>query len=114
MAKSIPSTNGHPAKPAPGNKSEAIRELLTANPKLGSKEIIATLAEKGLKVAPSLIYMVKSKLNKGQRKAKRERVSAAAGATVKNPVEVILRVKDLARELGGYKSLKQLVDLLAE
>ena len=32
----------------------------------------------------------------------------------KNPVEVVLRVKDLAREVGGIKNLKMLVDLLAE
>ena len=96
------------------NRSQAIREVLTANPTIGSKDLIAQLAAKGVKVAPSLVYMVKSKLNKDQRKAKRARVTAAAGVTVKNPVEIIRGVKELARELGGYKSLKQLVDLLAE
>lgn len=113
MAKSTP-TNGQAAKPAT-NKSDAIRELLSSNPKLGSKDIIATLGEKGLKVAPSLIYFVKSKLKQAKKQAKREKVAASTGLTAaKNPVEVVIRVKDLARELGGYKSLKQLVDLLAE
>jgi hypothetical protein len=32
----------------------------------------------------------------------------------KHPVELVLRVKDLAREVGGIRYLKQLVDLLAE
>jgi hypothetical protein len=96
------------------NKSQAIRDVLTVNPSIGSKDLISQLAEKGVKVAPSLVYMVKSKLNKGKRKAKRERVASVAGATVKNPVEVIIRVKDLARDLGGYKNLKKLVDLMAE
>ncbi|HVK13193.1 MAG TPA: hypothetical protein VM597_30855 [Gemmataceae bacterium] len=96
------------------NKSQAIRDVLTGNPAIKSKDLIGQLAGKGIKVAPSLVYMVKSKLNKGRRKARRDRASAAAGAAVKNPVEVILRVKDLARELGGYRNLKQLVDLLAE
>ena len=109
MAKKAPSADGQPV-----NKSQAIRDVLTANPTIGSKDLIAQLAEKGVKVAPSLVYMVKSKLNKGQRRAKRERVSAAAGARSRIPVEVIIRVKNLARELGGYKNLKQLVDLLAE
>jgi hypothetical protein len=95
------------------NKSQAIRDVLTGNPTIKSKDLIGQLAEKGIKVAPSLVYMVKSKLNKGRRRAKRERASAAAGVTVKNPVEVIIRVKDLAQELGGYKNLKMLVDLLA-
>jgi len=31
-----------------------------------------------------------------------------------NPVELVLRVKDMAREVGGIRNLKQLVDLLAE
>jgi hypothetical protein len=31
-----------------------------------------------------------------------------------NPVEVILRVKDLARDVGGIKNFKMLVDLLAD
>ena len=31
-----------------------------------------------------------------------------------NPVELVLRVKDLAREVGGIKNLKLLVDLLAD
>jgi hypothetical protein len=100
--------------PPPANKSQAIRDLLAAEPTLGSKEVVARLAAGGIKVAPSLIYMMKSKLKKGRRRARRERVSAAAGATVQNPVEVIVRVKTLARELGGYKNLKLLVDLLAE
>jgi len=31
-----------------------------------------------------------------------------------NPVELILKVKELARDAGGIGSLKQLVDVLAE
>ncbi len=96
------------------NKSQAIRDVLAGNPAIKSKDLIDQLAETGIKVAPSLVYMVKSKLNKGRKKAKRARVSAAAGATVQNPVEAIIRVKEIARELGGYKNLKMLVDLLAE
>ena len=34
--------------------------------------------------------------------------------TTKNPVELVLRVKDIAREVGGIANLKKLVDLLAE
>jgi hypothetical protein len=33
---------------------------------------------------------------------------------VSNPVEVVLKVKALAREIGGIRNLKQLVDALAE
>ena len=46
---------------------------------------------------------------------KREKAVAASGRTShSNPAEVVLRVKNLAREVGGIKNLKMLVDLLAE
>jgi hypothetical protein len=31
-----------------------------------------------------------------------------------NPVELVRKVKDMAREVGGIANLKKLVDLLAE
>jgi hypothetical protein len=98
-----------------GNKSDAIREHLAQFPKAKSSEIVAALAEKGIKVAPSLIYFVKSKQRQAKQRAKRDKVAASSRESgAANPVEVVLRVKDLARELGGIKNLKQLVDLLAE
>jgi hypothetical protein len=110
MAKSSASGNGNS-----GSKSEAIREELAQSPKASSKEIIARLAEKGLKVAPTLVYYVKSKQNHAMRREKRARVAAASRKTATtNPVELVLRVKDLAREVGGIGNLKMLVDLLAD
>ena len=103
------------AKKATVNKSDAIREYLSKSPKATSKEVVAALAEKGIKVAPSLIYFVKSKAIHARRKASRE--SAAEGlrsSGMMNPVELVMRLKDLARDMGGIKKLKQLVDLLAE
>lgn len=100
---------------APVNKSKAIREFLTADPKADSKTIIAQLAGKGVKVSPTMVYYVRSKMKHAKQKAKRERVaesSRQAGAA--NPVELVLRVKNLAQEVGGIAHLKQLVDLLAE
>ena len=105
MAKSEP----------PVNKSHHIREFFTANPKADSKTVIAGLAEKGVKVSPTMVYYVKSKLGQARRKAKRARVAESSGKLVAtNPVELVLRVKDLAHEVGGIHNLKQLVDLLAE
>lgn len=113
MAKSNP--NGKPADgPAP-SKSEAIREALAANPKATTKEIVAGLADRGIKVQPSLVYMVKSKQGRQRRRVKRERVRAASQRTeTGNPVELVRKVKDLADEAGGIRNLKLLVDLLAE
>src|SRR5262245_46147311 len=111
MAKSkATSGNGKPT-----NKSKAIREALTRNPQAGCKEIVGVLATKGLKVAPGLVYFVMSRQKLALRKAKRERAAKASqNSTAVNPVDLVLRVKDLARDVGGFRSLKQLVDMLAE
>jgi hypothetical protein len=99
----------------PGNRSQAIREAIAENPQAGSKEIVALLAKKGLKVSATLVYYVRSKENQQKRRQKHERIALASGATaVANPVHLVVRVKELAREVGGIRSLKQLVDLLAE
>jgi hypothetical protein len=97
------------------NKSEAIREALAEHPQAGPKDIVAGLAAKGIKVSPTLVYYIKSRAKHAKRQQKRARVAAAsAGTGTGNPVEVVLRVKDLAREVGGIGNLKMLVDLLAE
>jgi len=94
------------------NKSQAIRDALSENPKAGSKEIVARLAEKGIKVSSTLVYYIKSRARKVKRQQKR--VAAASMIRTGSAVEVVLRVKTLAREVGGIKQLKQLVDVLAE
>jgi hypothetical protein len=110
MAKKAASDSGTPI-----NKSQAIRDFLAGNPEADTKAVVAGLAEKGIRVAPTLVYFIRSKQRQAKRRAKRDRVSESSRQTgSKNPVEVILRVKDLAREVGGIKNLKLLVDLLAE
>jgi hypothetical protein len=97
------------------NKSQAVRDLFAEDPKMDSKTVIDRLAGKGVKVSPTMVYYVRSKMKQAKRKAKRDRVAASPQvASATNPVELVLRVKDLAREVGGIKHLKQLVDLLAE
>ncbi len=97
------------------NKSAAIRDMLAEHPTAGPKQIVALLADKGIKVTPTLVYYIKSKNNQAKRKQKRERVAETSRKTgTVNPVELILRVKALSREAGGIQSLKQLVDVLAE
>ncbi|MBA4186844.1 MAG: hypothetical protein C0467_02380 [Planctomycetaceae bacterium] len=97
------------------NKSEAVRGVFAKNPKATSREVISTLAESGIKVTPTMVYYVRSKQKQANRKVKRALVAESSRKTgAKNPVEVVIRVKDLAREVGGMQHLKQLVDLLAE
>ena len=97
------------------NKSQAIRDIFAENPKADTKSVIARLGEKGVKVSPTMVYYVRSKQQLARRKAKRARVAESSRKTgTPNPVELVLRVKDMAREVGGIRNLKQLVDLLAE
>ena len=58
---------------------------------------------------------MKSKAIHARRTASRE--CAAEGlrrSGMMTPVELVMRLKDLSRDVGGIKKLKQLVDLLAE
>jgi hypothetical protein len=76
---------------------------------------VALLAEKGIKVRPTLVYYIKSMLKKRQKKVRRQHVREASRQTeTRDPVELILKVKQLAREAGGISYLKQLVDILAK
>jgi hypothetical protein len=99
----------------PVNKSAAIRETISQNPHAQSKEIVSLLEKKGIKVRPTLVYYIKSKQGQQRRRQKRELVRVTSQKTgSSNPVELILKVKHLATEAGGIKSLKQLVDALAD
>jgi hypothetical protein len=110
MAKKAGSENGTPI-----NKSQAIRDYLAGNPTAGSKDVVAGLAEKGLKVTPALVYLIKSKAKQAKRRAKRRRFDESSrGTDSVNPIALFQKVRDLAHEVGGYKNLKKLVDLMAE
>lgn len=106
------------AKKANGdlNKSAAIRDLYTANPEIKVKEVVSTLATKGIKVSDNLVYLVKGKL-KGEknrrRKVNRDAAKLAAASGSADAVKTIVKVKSLASEVGGLNTLKALVDALS-
>jgi hypothetical protein len=110
MAKRKARGNGEPV-----NQSAEIRAILAQNPKTPVKEIVAQLAQRGIKVRPTMVYYVKSKQKHQKRAQKRQRVAETSqNIGVANPVELVLRAKSLARDAGGIKKLKQLIDALAE
>ena len=93
------------------SKAALIREVLSQNPSMTNAEVQAALAQKGIKVSYNQVYFVKMK---GKAKRRQTAVKASRAAGVSNPVGAVLKVRALASEVGGMKSLKQLVDLLAE
>ena len=98
-----------------GQKSAAIRELLAQNPNAPVSEVVATLAGRGIKVTPNLVYALKTRAKVRRRKQKRQRaVQAGRNAGMSDPVALVLKVRQLAGEAGGMKHLKQLVDVLSE
>src|SRR5436309_10297708 len=99
------------------NKSAAIRELLENDPTLKASEVIAALAERGIKIAPSLFYFTKGRLRgrKGRRRQMRQKVEKAAGVLGNgDALATIKKVKGLAAEVGGLKKLMALVEALSE
>ena len=68
------------------NMSEAIRQVLKANPSMSAKEVIATLAKKGIEVKEGLVYFVKGQIQgrKGKTKKAKATTSEPAKAAVAN------------------------------
>ncbi|HEX4591222.1 MAG TPA: hypothetical protein VH120_14900 [Gemmataceae bacterium] len=103
------------AKSHAGSKADAIRAILNENPRTPTREIIARLAEQGVKVSANHIYFLKGKMKRRRgRPAKSGLATVAHKNGTPNPVQAVTKVKALAHELGGLKHLKQLVDLLSE
>jgi hypothetical protein len=102
--------------------SQAIRDYLTANPKAKAKEVVAGLAEKGVKVNEGLVYAVKGGM--AERKKRKKRVAKAAMAATApsangvpakaDALTMIREVKALAAKAVGYAKLTELVAALAE
>jgi len=103
------------------NKSQAIRDVLAANPQKPVKEIVKDLASQGVKVTPNLVYFIKGKLKGGKKRKKRiarvamHAVNASANGKAKktDAIAMIRAVKELAEMAGGYDELKKLIDALA-
>jgi hypothetical protein len=106
------------------NRSAAIRDLFKAKPDITASEAIAALAAKGIKISDHLYYKVKGKMagrKRRRRKAHRKAMGivVAAGTTevpiVKSDaLATIRKVKAVAGEVGGLRTLKGIVDALSE
>ena len=97
------------------NMSEEIRKVLKANPGIKAKQVVSTLAEKGITVKEGLVYFIKGKV-KGRRGRKRKMRNLAAKVTAttgsSDALATILKVKSLANDVGGIKKLKALIEAL--
>jgi hypothetical protein len=98
------------------NGSQAIRGILNDHPALTAKEVVGQLAQRGVTVRPSLVYMVKGSMRShaGRRRRKAARLASVADKSgIGDPVALIRDVKLLADRVGGMRNLRELVTVLA-
>jgi hypothetical protein len=95
-----------------------IRDLFAKNPSIKAKEIVDTLATQGVKVTSGLVYLVKGKLAGGKKKAAKPTTATPSKATPAashgDALATIMKVKKVAEEIGGLKTLRALVEVLSE
>ena len=75
------------AKKTKVNKTQAVRDYLTAHPGAMPEEIVAALAKQGIKITTAHVSNIKSKLNKTGTAKKAAKKPAAAVAAVPAVVE---------------------------
>ncbi len=99
------------------NKSQAIRDILQQNPQATAREAIEQLGAKGMKVSPKLFYLVKGKVSQAATHT-RKKAARVAKATARisgmDSIQLIAKVKALAKAAGGIDYLKALVNVLAD
>ena len=102
------------------NQSQEIRDVLTGNPDIKAKDVVAKLAEKGIEVKVGLVYIIKGKMQGKKARKKRaqklvDKVSATTNDTASRDqtVSEILKVRSFAEQVGGMERLKVLVDALS-
>lgn len=97
-------------KAARGAKSQAVRDYLAANKKAKGPEVVAALAEKGIKVSLPMVYNLKAR----NRMGKRRRKAQAAGQDVSVSLTHLLAAKKLVEAVGGIEQALKAVQALAK
>lgn len=107
------------------NKSQTIRDLLKEQPGIKANDAVAKLAAKSVTIKSSLFYIVKGKMagarsrrRKNKRAAMKMMTASSNGVAMaakkSDALMTIRKVKTLAGEVGGLRSLMALVDALSE
>ena len=97
-------------KAARGAKSQAVRDYLKANKNAKGLEVVAALAEKGIKVSLPMVYNLKAR----KRMGKRRRKAQAAGQDVGVSLTHLLAAKKLVNEVGGVEQALSAVQAWAK
>src|SRR5262245_39136063 len=96
------------------SKSARIRDLLKERPDIKAPEALATLKARGVSANVNLFYYVKGRMaSKKQKTSATATVAKPRSTTRQDAVAVIGKVKALALDVGGLRTLKSIVDALA-
>jgi hypothetical protein len=101
------------------NKSQAIRDALKELPSAKAKEIVAHLKTKGIETSEQLVYQVRKDSKKKKKLGKAPQATATVAASASSPKvhlgvgASIALIKTTAEKVGGWASLKEIVDALA-
>ncbi len=97
------------------NKSEEVRQAMTANPLAGPTEIATQLADKGIKVTPAMVSTIKTKAktSKGKRDPNGKKRGRPAGSTAHaNGFSEVESTIVFVKGVGGLDKAKQLIALM--
>ena len=75
------------------NRSQAIRDYFTANPKAKAQEVVDALAKQGITVSAGLVRIIKSKHNQKQAAKRAAKKAAKAPATSHPTAEAPVKAK---------------------
>lgn len=93
------------------NKSEKIREALTANPQASAKEIIAMLAAQRVRVVSPQVYAIRTKM--GNLTANNNPVKTKTKPKA-DQFAALIQAKKLADAMGGVDKARAALDALAQ
>jgi len=100
-----------------GQRSQAIRDYLSAHPAAGPKDVIAALKEQGVAVTVGLVSNVKygSKHKEGHRsRTTTARAAARRTRAGSLSVEQLVEVKQFADAFGGAEQLRSALSILEQ
>ena len=95
------------------NKTQAIKDALTQNPKASPKEISAMLSGRGLRISAIYVSNIKTKLRAKKKKQTRKK---ATQSTTKDQVSIsgLVKAKRMADEMGGVEKAKEMLETLTK
>lgn len=103
-----------------GNKSALIREYFDSHPAAGPSEVVAALAEKKVRVTPTLVSNVKSRMQHGgstagkRRRGRPGRPGRRPAGEAALTVSVLVEAKRLAESAGSLDAARQALDALSK